>query len=272
MKDFSISPLELVRSVWMNKALIKTLAEREILGRYRGSFLGILWSFLNPVFMLTIYTFVFSLVFKARWGIEGESTAEFALILFAGLIVFNFFSENISRAPTLILSNVNYVKKVVFPLEILPIVTLGSAFFHLIISLLVWFIFYLILSDTPTVYIFYLPLVLLPLIFISLGISFFLVSLGVYMRDISQIIGMVITGLMFLSPIFYPISALPDQYQFLLLFNPLTTEIEMVRDVLIWGKSPNWNSYLFYLTASLLMLCLGFSWFQKTRKGFADVL
>lgn len=272
MQNFSISPAELIRSAWVNRALIRTLVEREILGRYRGSFFGVLWSFFNPVFMLTIYTFVFSLVFKARWGIEGESKAEFALILFAGLIVFNFFSENISRAPTLILSNVNYVKKVVFPLEILPIVTLGSAFFHLLISLLVWFIFYLILSGTPTPYIFYLPLILLPLIFISLGLSFLLASLSVYIRDISQITGMVITVLMFLSPIFYPISALPDKYQFLLLFNPLTPEIEMIRDVLIWGKSPNWDLYLPYLAASLLMGYLGFSWFQKTRKGFADVL
>jgi lipopolysaccharide transport system permease protein len=126
MQDFSVAPTEIARSLWRNRSLVRSLVQREVVGRYRGSFLGILWSFFNPVFMLLVYTFVFSVVFKARWGTASDSKTEFALVLFAGLLVFNVFAECFNRAPTLILSNVNYVKKVVFPLEILPWVTLGS--------------------------------------------------------------------------------------------------------------------------------------------------
>ena len=140
MRHFSASPIEMFANLWRNRELIKASAKREVLGRYRGSFLGVLWSFFNPLFMLAVYTFVFSVVFQARWGGGSGSKTEFALVLFAGLLVFNLFAECINRAPGLILSNTNYVKKVVFPLEILPFVALLSALFHTLISLGVWLI------------------------------------------------------------------------------------------------------------------------------------
>jgi lipopolysaccharide transport system permease protein len=272
MQNFSLSPQEMGRSLWRNRELIRSLTQREVIGRYRGSTLGILWSFFNPVLMLAVYTFVFSVVFKARWNAGSDSRTEFALVLFAGLMVFNLFSECVTRAPSLILSNANYVKKVVFPLEILPWVTLGSALFHTLISVFVWLIFYGIFFGVPPVTAGFMPLVMFPLIAFTLGISWFLASLGVYLRDVTQIIGLLTTILMFLSPIFYPVSSLPEAYRGLFQLNPLTPTIEMAREVLIWGKAPDWTLYGASLAGALLVACLGFAWFQKTRKGFADVL
>lgn len=272
MQHFSISPLEMVLSIGRNYNLIKALTQREILGRYRGSIMGLLWSLFNPIFMLIIYTFVFSVVFKARWNTNSDSKTEFALVLFAGLIVFNLFSDCINRAPNLILSNVNYVKKVVFPLEILPWVTLASALFHTLISLAVWLIAYTILFGMPHLTALLMPFVIMPLLLLIMGFIWILASLGVYLRDVNQFIGLLTTVLMFLSPIFYPITALPEKYQHLLLLNPLTPVIEQTRAVLFWGKFPDPTSLLIYTGCSALFASIGFAWFQKTRKGFADVL
>lgn len=259
-------------SIWRNRELIATLAKREVLGRYRGSIIGILWSFFNPVFMLTIYTFVFSVVFKARWNEGSDSKTEFALVLFAGLIVFNFVAECINRSPNLILANINYVKKVIFPLEVLPVVSLGVAFFHTIISLIVWLFAYIIFFGVPHSTFLLLPLVILPLLFFTLGLSWILSSLGVYIRDVSQFVSMAMTVLMFLSPIFYPITAIPERYRFFIQLNPISPAIEQVRQVLFWGQLPDLGIWLVYFLASILVSILGFTWFQKTRKGFADVV
>lgn len=272
MQHFSISPKEMIASVWRNRSLIRALIKREVLGRYRGSFLGILWSFFNPVFMLMVYTFVFSVIFKARWSVESDSKTEFALVLFAGLIVFGVFAECVTRAPGLIISNSNYVKKVVFPLDILPWVVMGVTLFHASISLGVWLLAYSIFFGVPHASVVYLPLVITPLIFLVMGVSWFLASLGVYLRDVGQFIGVFTTVLMFLSPIFYPVTALPDEYRHLFFANPLTPAIELVRDVLFWGRQPNWQALLIYFCVSICIAWLGFAWFQKTRKGFADVL
>jgi lipopolysaccharide transport system permease protein len=272
MQNFSISPREMIASLWRNRSLVKALVQREVVGRYRGSVFGILWSFFNPVFMLLVYTFVFSVVFKARWSGGSDSKTEFALVLFAGLIVFNLFAECFNRSPSLILSNVNYVKKVVFPLEILPWVALGAALFHTLISLGVWLIAYLVLFGVPHITVLFLPLVFLPLLLFIMGLTWGLASLGVYLRDVSQFIGVVTTVLMFLSPVFYPASALPEEYRHLLLLNPLTPAIEQARDVLFWGKAPDMILLSVYLLAATFIAWLGFAWFQKTRKGFADVL
>jgi lipopolysaccharide transport system permease protein len=272
MQNFSASPRELIASFWRNRSLIKSFVQRDVLGRYRGSVMGILWSFLNPLFMLVVYTFVFSVIFKARWGTGNDSKTEFALILFAGLMVFSLYAECINRAPGLILGNPNYVKKVVFPLEILPWVNLGSALFHGGISLGVWLLAYVIFFGTPHLTALYLPLILLPLFFLIMGLSWALASLGVYLRDVAQFVGIVTSTLMFLSPIFYPVTALPERYRGLLYINPMTPVIEQTRDVLYWGKAPDLFMLGIYLVVTALIAWLGFAWFQKTRKGFADVL
>ena len=272
MLVFSTSPYEMVASLWRNRVLVKASVNREVLGRYRGSLMGLLWSFLNPLFMLAVYTFVFGGVFKARWGSNSDSNTEFALVLFAGLVMYNLFSECIIRAPGLILSNVNYVKKVVFPLEILPFVSLLSALFHWLISLGVWLLVYGLFYGVPHASVLYLPLIVLPFVMFIMGLSWALASLGVYLRDVSQIIGVIITALMFMSPIFYPASALPEDYRYLLYLNPLTPVVELTRDVLFWGKTPAFVLLGVYCLASATIAWLGFAWFQKTRKGFADVL
>ncbi|MGR9086952.1 MAG: ABC transporter permease [Gammaproteobacteria bacterium] len=272
MQHFSISPSEMLASFWRNRSLTAVLVKRDVIGRYRGSMLGILWSFFNPLLMLAVYTFVFGYVFKARWHSGGDSIAEFVLVLFVGLIVFNLFAECVNRAPGLILYNVNYVKKVVFPLEIFPWVAMGSALFHGLINLAVWFAFYFVVFGLPHASVLFLPLVILPILLMSIGISWFLASLGVYLRDISQIIGPVVTMLMFLSGIFYSVSSIPPEYQELFRLNPFVLIIEQTRNVLIWGKEPDYPLLLELLAGSTLLSWLGFAWFQKTRKGFADVI
>jgi lipopolysaccharide transport system permease protein len=262
----------LAKSLWRNRQLVVQMTKREVVGRYKGSMIGLIWSFLNPVFMLAIYTFFFSIVFKSRWQGGGGSKSEFALILFSGLMAFNLFAECINRAPTLVLSNVNYVKKIIFPLEILPVISLGSAFFHLIMSFSVWIIFYVIFLGIPSTSVFELPLVFIPLLLLTLGLSWFIASLGVYLRDLSQFVGPMTTALMFLSPVFYPINTLPEGIQKIVRLNPITYTVEQARNTMIWGIPIDLTEWTILVTLSLAIAWLGFAWFQKTRKGFSDVL
>lgn len=273
MQDFKATPREMVESLWRNRGLIKASVKREVLGRYRGSIFGLFWSLFNPLLMLTVYTFVFSVIFPSRWGgTASVSKTEFALVLFSGMIVFNVFAECINRAPNIIISNQNFVKKIIFPLEILPFVNLGVSLFHAAMGLIVWMTTYVIFFGPPHVTVLFLPLVLLPLCFFLLGVTWLLSSLGVYLRDIGQLVGILTTILLFLSPIFYPASAIPEKYRFLVFLNPLTPAIEQVRDVLLWGENPDWNMLAIYFATTLIVAWLGFGWFQMTRKGFADVL
>lgn len=272
MQNFSLSPREILRSLVKNKSLILNLIEREVIARYKGSVLGLLWSFFNPIFMLGVYTFVFSSVFKMSWSAGSDSKTEFALILFAGLIVFNFFAECCNKAPMLIINNVNYVKKVIFPLETLSWVNIGSSLFHTLVSLTVWIFGYILINGWPHATVLLLPLVFLPLILFTVGISWMLAALGVYFRDIAQITALATNVLMFLSPIFYSIEALPEKYRFLIALNPLAQVISWTRDILYWGIVPNFSAYLTFLLISTLCAWIGFIWFQKTRKGFADVI
>lgn len=249
------------------------MSKREVVGRYRGSVMGLAWSFFNPVLMLIVYTFVFSVVFKARWGSGAqESKADFAIILFVGMIVHGLFAECINRAPSLILSNVNYVKKVVFPLEILAWVAMGSALFHAFISFVVLMAAQAIINLTVPWTAIFFPVVILPLLMATMGFAWFLAATGVFVRDIGQVTGIITTVMLFLAPVFYPASALPKEYQALLLINPLTFVIEQAREVLIWGRLPDWVGLGVSLAVSLLIAWAGFGWFQKTRRGFADVL
>jgi lipopolysaccharide transport system permease protein len=257
---------------WRNRTLATVLAKREVASRYKGSFLGVLWAVFNPVFMLSVYTFIFSVVFKARWGERSESQIEFAFILFMGMIIFNFFSECFCKAPSLILSNANYVKKVVFPLEILSLVSIYTAMFHFFISLSVWIVLHFVLIGPVSYTAMFLPAVMIPLCFITIGLSWVLASLGVYLRDVSQVVTLLTTVLMFLSPIFYPITAIPESFRQYLYFNPLMPSFEQARAVMIFGEMPDWHMLGWYLLFGICVSWAGFYWFQKTRKGFADVI
>ena len=268
-----VSLYSLVQGLWHNRQLILQMSRREVIGRYKGYVLGLLWSFLNPVFMLTVYTFVFSVVFKARWGVDGnDSKTQFAVVLFVGMIVHGVFAEVVNRAPSLILANVNYVKKVIFPLEILPVITMCAALFHGLVSLAVLLIAFFIFNHSLQWTVIFIPLVLLPLVILTLGCAWMLASLGVFIRDVGQTIGIVTTVMMFLSPVFFPVTSLPEVYRPLIMANPLTFIIEQAREVLIWGHLPDWIGLGIYAVVATVVAWVGYVWFQKTRKGFADVL
>ncbi len=268
-----ISLLSLIRSWWSHRQLIAQMTKREVIGRYKGSVLGLTWSFFNPILMLAVYTFVFSVVFKARWGMgEEETKSQFAMVLFAGLIVHGLFAEVLNRAPNLILSNVNYVKKVVFPLEILPGIAMGAALFHSLVSLFVLLVALFMTNGFLHWTVILIPLVLLPLVILILGLAWMLASLGVFLRDVGQTISILTMVLLFLSPIFYPVTALPAEFRDWIMANPLTFIIEQARAVLIWGQFPDWIGLAVYIVISTTFAWLGYAWFQKTRKGFADVL
>lgn len=263
----------LVRNLWRNRQLIVQMTRREVAGRYKGSVMGLAWSFFNPVFMLTVYTFVFSVVFKARWGVSGdESKTQFAVVLFVGMIVHGLFAEVLNRAPSLILGNANYVKKVVFPLEILPVISMGTALFHSLVSLGVLLIAFVLFNGYLHWTAVLIPLVVLPLVILTLGLAWILASLGVFLRDVGQTIGIITTVMMFLAPVFYPITALPEDLRPWIMANPLTFIIEQAREVLIWGRLPNWTGLGIYTLVVTAVAWAGYAWFQKTRKGFADVL
>jgi lipopolysaccharide transport system permease protein len=271
--NYSTSPLYLLRRLRQHWQLIVQMTKRDVVGRYKGSVMGLMWSFLNPLFMLVVYTFVFSVVFKARWSGAGEETrSEFAVVLFTGMIVHSLFAEILNKAPTIILNNTSYVKRVVFPLEILPIITAGGALFHALVSLLVLIGAIFFAGGVLHFTILLIPVVILPLLTLTIGLAWFFSSLGVYLRDVGQTVGILTTIMLFLSPVFFPVSALPEYMQPYMIFNPLTFIIEQSRAVLILGRLPDWQGLGIYMIIATLVAWLGFTWFQKTRGGFADVL
>lgn len=273
MQRHSGTPTQMLGSILRHRQLIFEMIRRDVVGRYRGSVGGLVWSFINPLVMLAVYTFVFSVVFKARWGTtQASGNAEFAIIMFVGMIVHALFAECINKAPGLILSNVNYVKRVIFPLEILPVVALGSAFFHMLVSLAILLVFHWIMVAHIDLTVLWLPLVILPFTLLTLGVAWFLAATGVFVRDIAQTTGILTTILMFLAPVFYPVSALPEAYRPFLNLNPLTFIIEEARAVTLWGNPPNFVGLALYAAIALLVGACGFWWFQRTRSGFADVL
>lgn len=264
---------ELFASLRRNRQLIAKLTRRDVISRYRGSLIGLAWSFFNPLLMLAIYTFVFSTVFKARWGTGGEeSRADFAAILFVGVIIHGLLAECINKAPGLILGNVSYVKRVVFPLEVLPWVAMGSSLFHALVSFLVLLLAQLVLGHAIPWTAILFPVVVLPLVLVAMGFGWLLSATSVYVRDVGMVTGLFSTVLMFMAPVFYPLSALPPALRPWLQLNPLTFIIEQGRAVLIAGALPDWPGLLAYSALALGFAWLGFFWFQKTRVGFADVV
>ena len=265
--------LSFLRSLLHHRELWWRLSEREVIGRYRGSILCWGWSLLTPLMMLAVYTFVFSTVFKARWGdLDQAGSLGFAINLFAGLITFNVFAECATQAPTLILNNVNYVTKVIFPLETLGAVSVATALFHAVTSTVVLVVFELIAVQRVPLTIVLLPIVWVPFLLGCLSMSWLLSALGVFLRDLGQLMGVVVSMLMFLSAVFYPLSALPPTLQTLMGLNPLVIVIEQSRRVLVQGVMPS-AGYVIAGSVLMLGLCeLSYRFFCKARRGFADVL
>jgi lipopolysaccharide transport system permease protein len=267
------NPAVFLRTLWRHRHLIRQLTWREVTGRYRSSALGFTWAFVTPLVTLALYTFIFGIVFKARWpGSQTDSLGEFGLVLFAGLTAFSLFSECVNRAPGLITASPNYVKKVVFPLEILPVSVLGSALFHTGISVLILLVAHQVISGVPVWTAVLLPVVLLPLVCLALGTSWFLASLGVFFRDLGHTVAIVMQVLFFLTPIFYPRQAVPAQFRSILDLNPLAPIVDNVRRVAVQGLLPDWRSLASSVIVGVIVLCLGHVWFAKTKRAFADVV
>ncbi len=263
----------MISSLWQHRQLLMQLTIREIHGRYKGAIAGIAWSLFNPLLMLLVYTTVFSGIFKSRWGIAADdSHQDFALMLFAGLIIHGVLADCLMRGPGLILSNSNFVKKVVFPLEILPWITVLAAIFHCVISLLVLVVGNILVNGTFYPTLIALPMVMLPLALLCLGAVYLLAATGVFVRDLSQSMGVLVTLTLFLSPVFYPVSAVPSGLQEIVANSPLTLLIDSIRGIAILGLWPSFSDLVIHLGGSLLFAWCGFWWFQKTRRGFADVL
>ena len=269
---YPVSPTAMFGAVAEHGSLLWQFARREVAGRYRGSLLGFGWAVLNPLLLLAIYTFVFSVVFQIRWDVPVDNRFGFALVIYAGMIVHGFFAECLTRAPTLVVDNRNLVKRVVFPLHLLPWSVLLVAAFQYLIGLALIVVAILATTGSLPATIVALPLLWVPQLFMALGIAYAFAALGVYLRDLSQVAGFLGLVLLFLSPVFYPVSAVPAQWRFVIAANPLASIIEATRGALIYRTWPDAGTLVFLWALGAAAAWLGFYWFQRTRRGFADVL
>lgn len=269
-----LNPAAMLRNLWRHRDLMWQLARRDVAGRYKAAGLGFLWAILTPLCLLTIYTFVFTVVFKARWRADAsEGKGLFALTMFSGLLLYNLFLEVVNRAPGLIVGNPNYVKKVVFPLEIFVVSSLLSAAFTMLVGYGVWLLGFLIVLDAwPPGTICLFPLVVLPVAVLSTGLGWILASLGVFIRDVGHAVLLVTQILFFATPIFYSIEQVPEPWRHILKLNPLAQSVEDVRRVLMWGEMPHWGTWFVTLLASSVVAVVGYAFFNKSKRAFADVL
>lgn len=260
-------------AAWLrHRSLTMEMTRRDVLGRYRGASFGLLWSLISPFMMLVVYTLAFGYILKARWPGTTGDTADFAMLLFMGLIVHGFFAECLTRAPSLVAGSPNLVKKIVFPLDILPWTIVMSAFFHAFMNTVVFVLLNLLLRGELHTTVLLWPIVLLPLMFLTLGTVWLLSSLSVFLRDIGQVTGVLATAMLFLSSAIIPVETLPERYQLVFYLNPLTFIIDQAREVAFWGRLPDWSGLGLYALGALVFAYVGFAVFQKTRRGFADVL
>lgn len=269
-------PLEVFRSFWNERTLLRRLVKREVEARYRGSLFGLAWTFVTPVVLVAVYTFVFSVIFGMRWkGIDGAAVGDnvsFGIVLFTGLVLFQFFSDSLNRAPGLMLENPTYIKKIVFPLDLMAWVSLGVGLVNLAAGVLVLVLAHLVLIGLPPPTALLFPILLLPLGLLTVGLVWIVSAVGVYLRDLRQIVGLVTTIMMFLSPIFYPLSMVPEAYRSLLHLNPLTWPITAARQLLLEGTVPPVAEFGIYTAVAFLTAWVGLVFFRKVKRGFIDVL
>jgi lipopolysaccharide transport system permease protein len=263
--------LQLTKSVWQHRHLLRQLVLRDVVSRYRGSLVGILWSLLLPCIMLGVYVFVFGHVFAPARAVGQAITPDFALSLFTGMLLHGLVAECLARSPSAILAQPSYVKKVVFPIELLPLTIVGTAIVQFLMGSGV-LLLALAVTQGVSLKAFFWPLAWLPLVALAAGLSFILAALTVYLRDLAQITGFIATLLLFLSPVFYPLASVSTALQRWMLFNPLTIPIEASRAMLLQGQWPDWIALGWHSLASLATLGLGWWIFQRTRRGFSDVI
>lgn len=268
----SLASESLLATLWSRRDLALQLAKRDVIGRYRGSFFGMAWSLFNPLLMLVVYTLFFTQVFQARWGAQAGGKAVFATALFVGLIVHGIVAESASKSAAVLTSNPNFVKKIVFPLEVLPWVTVLAAIFHGLLSVLILLAGVVVLGDGLHWSIFLWPLMLLPIALLSAGMAWLLSGAAVYFRDVGQIVGVLVTVLLFTSPVFFPVDMLPPTFARIIAINPLTFPIEQSRELLLWGGAMDWIRYGRYTAFVLAFAWISHALFNRAKRGFADVL
>lgn len=269
-----LNPASTVRSTAAHAGLIRELTVRDLAQRYRGSALGMVWTLVTPLVLLAIFTYVFAVVFKARWpGLSDEaSKVDFALAIFCGIVAFGLFSEPVGRAPGLVLASPSYVKRIVFPLEVLPVVAVCSALVIFLANFAVLLAATLIFRGQIPLTALALPVIIAPVAVMGLGVSWFLASLGVYVRDVGHAVGLVLQMLFFLTPVFYPLAAVPEPFRTIVTLNPITVVVESTRTALLLGQWPDWGMIALAGGISLVIAQLGYAWFMSTKRGFADVL
>lgn len=256
-----------------NRYLVWQLSVRDVAVRYRGSAMGFLWTLVLPLMMLAVYTYMFGVVFQARWpNLLDQDPLRFAPLLFSGLIVHMLFADCLTRAPGIVVGQPNLVKKVVFPLEILSWSVVAGALFHSATSVLVLLGFAFALDKTLPWTVVLIPVVLLSTVPLLMGICWFLSSLGVFLRDIGQIMGVLMTVMLFTAPIFYPMEAAPGALRPYLFLNPLSLVVEEFRKVALLGQLPDWQGLGLYVLVGFAVATFGHYWFRRTHRAFADVL
>lgn len=266
------SPLAPFKALAAHAALVVELTRREVDGRYRGASLGVLWALVSPFLLLCIYAIAFGTVMGGRWPEVRASDTPFSIVLFAGMIPYFVLSECMVRSPELVVANPAYVKRVVFPLEVLPWPMLLSALFHCLMNVLVFIAMRLVMERDFEWTVVYLPCVILPIAIVGLGISWFMSSIAVYVRDVRQVMGLASMAILFLSSVMIPLATVPPQYKAIFLLNPLSFIAEQSRAVLIWGQAPDWAGLAAYTAVALAFMYAGYVWFASTKRGFADVL
>ncbi len=264
--------MALAASLWRNRELVRQLVRREVLGRYRGSFLGLAGSFVQPLLLLATYAFVFTVVFTPRAVGGGAGAGPDLHKRFAGMLAHGILSEAVQAAPGQVVGVPNFVKRTVFPLEVLSLAGTGASVFHALVGFVVLLGFILAMGHGLHLTVLYLPLVLAPLVLLALGASWLLAALGVFVRDVGQVSGVLSTLLFFGSPIIYPVSAVPEAWRWLLYANPLTPAVVQTQRVMLLGQAPDWAGLGLYAGVGAAAAWLGFACFQKLRPGFADVL
>ncbi len=268
-----LGPFSFARVLWQHRELLWQFSLREVELRHKGSHLGLIWSVLNPLLMLSLYVFVFGYIFGGRFGIlPNETRIEYALGVFLGLSIFQYLAETISLSPNLVVINPNFVKKVVFPLEILPASAVNAATFHLMISLGLALLGVMLFGPGLSAGVLWLPVILLPIAMLALGLAWSVAALGVFLRDLTQVMQFLSMSLMYASAIFYSSHKIPATIWVALRFNPLLIAIEETRNAVLWGQAVNLKHIAFLYVTGLAACSFGYFVFRRLKPAFADVI
>ncbi len=261
----------LLKLLTEHRDLIRSMVQRELSSRYKGSLMGIGWAIISPAVMIVIFTIIFSGIFGARFGNTGGHLS-FAVYLFCGLLPWIAFSEGVQRSTNAMIENINLVKRVVFPVEALPVNIALAAIVTQLLGTIVLLVAYLVLEQKFHFTIFWLPVLLLIQLVVTLGLGWLMASLGVFIRDMPQINQLALMAWMYLTPIFFPENLVPQNYQALIRWNPIAPLIRSYRNILLEGKMPDWSGLSFTFIFAVICFVFGYWWFQRTKKAFADVL